>query len=60
MSAFLYLLYNATIITGVLLTKGVVMRTMNEILVDIVLAVGGTVTDKNNRNQLLNDWLSAI
>jgi len=36
------------------------MRPMNEILVDIVLAVGGTVTDPNNRNQLLADWLLAL
>jgi len=36
------------------------MRTMNEILADIVLAVGGTVTDPNNRNKLLRDWLNAL
>ena len=36
------------------------MRPMNEILVDIVLAVGGTVTDPDNRNQLLQDWLAAL
>jgi len=33
---------------------------MNEILVDIVLANGGTVTDPTNRNQLLADWLLAL
>jgi hypothetical protein len=33
---------------------------MNEILADIVVAVGGTVTDPDNRNQLLADWLLAI
>jgi hypothetical protein len=32
----------------------------NEILASIVIAVGGTVTDPNNRNQLLRDWLIAI
>lgn len=36
------------------------MRAMNEILSDIVLANGGTVTDPTNRNQLLRDWLNAI
>ena len=36
------------------------MRTMNQILIDIVLANGGTVTNPNNRNQLLKDWLAAI
>jgi len=36
------------------------MRTENEILADIVLAVGGTVTDPHNRNQLLADWLGAL
>ena len=33
---------------------------MNEILADIVVAVGGTVTDPTNRNQLLADWLLAL
>ncbi len=33
---------------------------MNKILADIVVALGGTVTDPNNRNQLLKDWLAAI
>ena len=32
----------------------------NQILVDIIVALGGTVTDPNNRNQLLKDWLAAI
>ena len=35
------------------------MRAMNEILADIVITVGGTVTNPNNRNSLLNDWLLA-
>tara|TARA_R110002020_G_scaffold257912_3_gene471591 strand:+ start:1222 stop:1329 length:108 start_codon:yes stop_codon:yes gene_type:complete len=33
---------------------------MNELLAEIVIAVGGTVTDQNNRNQLLKDWLLAL
>jgi len=36
------------------------MRTMNQILADIVAANNGTVTNLNNRNQLLQDWLTAI
>lgn len=36
------------------------MRTMNQILADIVLANGGTVSNPNNRNQLLQDWLTAV
>ncbi len=36
------------------------MSTRNEILALIVVAVGGTVTDPNNRNQLLKDWLAAL
>jgi len=32
---------------------------MNEILADIVIAKGGTVTDPTNRNSLLKDWLTA-
>ena len=36
------------------------MRTRNAILADIVIAVGGTVTDPDNRNQLLRDWLEAL
>jgi len=36
------------------------MRAMNQILVDIVIAAGGTVTNPNNRNSLLNDWLLAV
>lgn len=35
-------------------------RNRNEILVAIVLAVGGTVTDPTNRNLLLKDWLEAV
>jgi hypothetical protein len=33
---------------------------MNELLAQIVIAAGGTVTNPNNRNQLLKDWLLAI
>jgi len=33
---------------------------MNKILADIVVAAGGTVTNPNNRNQLLQDWLNAL
>ena len=36
------------------------MRIRNVILAEIVVAAGGTVTDPNNRNQLLSDWLGAI
>ena len=36
------------------------MKTMNELLAQIVVAAGGTVTDPNNRNQLLADWLLAL
>ncbi len=36
------------------------MRAMNVILADIVIANGGTVTNPNNRNQLLRDWLAAL
>ena len=32
----------------------------NEILAAIVTQLGGTVTDPNNRNSLLNDWLNAL
>ena len=32
---------------------------MNVILADIVIANGGTVTNPNNRNQLLSDWRDA-
>jgi len=39
---------------------GAVMRSMNELLADIVEAAGGTVTDRYNRNQLLKDWLNAL
>ena len=35
-------------------------RTRNIILADIVTANGGTVTDPNNRNSLLQDWLDAV
>ena len=33
---------------------------MNELLAQIVVAAGGTVTNPNNRNQLLQDWLLAL
>ena len=33
---------------------------MNELLAQIVIAAGGTVTNPNNRNQLLQDWLLAL
>ena len=33
---------------------------MNELLAQIVVAAGGTVTNPNNRNQLLADWLLAL
>ena len=36
------------------------MRNRNDILADIVVALGGTVTDASNRNQLLRDWLDAV
>jgi hypothetical protein len=36
------------------------MKTMNQLLVDIVIASGGTVTNPNNRNQLLKDWLLVV
>ena len=35
------------------------MSTRNKLLESIVLALGGTVTNPNNRNQLLYDWLIA-
>lgn len=34
--------------------------TRNELLVQIVIALGGTVTDPNNRNLLLQDWFNAL
>jgi len=33
---------------------------MNELLAQIVVAAGGTVTNPNNRNQLLADWLLVL
>lgn len=36
------------------------MASRNELLEQIVIAVGGTVRDPNNRNKLLEDWLCAI
>jgi len=39
---------------------GAVMRSINQILADIVIANGGAVSDINNRNQLLKDWLNAL
>lgn len=35
-------------------------RPQNIILNDIVVATGGTVTDPNNRNSLLQDWLDSL
>ena len=32
----------------------------NDLLADIVTASGGTITDRNNRNLLLKDWLNAV
>jgi hypothetical protein len=36
------------------------MNTMNYLLAQIVVANGGTVTNPQNRNQLLQDWLNAL
>jgi hypothetical protein len=36
------------------------MSIMNQLLAEIVVAAGGTVTDPDNRNQLLADWLLAL
>jgi len=33
---------------------------MNELLAQIVVAAGVTVTNPNNRNQLLADWLLVL
>jgi hypothetical protein len=30
----------------------------NQLLAQIILELGGTVTNPNNRNQLLKDWLA--
>jgi hypothetical protein len=35
-------------------------RPQNEILADIVVASGGTVTNPSNRNSLYNDWKNAV
>ena len=35
------------------------MKTMNQLLTEIIIKSGGTVTNPNNRNQLLKDWLEA-
>jgi hypothetical protein len=32
----------------------------NDLLADIVTASGGTITDRNNRNLLLKNWLEAV
>ncbi len=32
----------------------------NDLLADIVVAAGGVVTNKGNRNDLLQDWLDAV
>ncbi len=34
--------------------------TRNQLLAKIVIATGGAVTNPNNRNQLLRDWLNAL
>lgn len=39
---------------------GEIEMTMNKILSDIVIASDGTVSNPNNRSQLLRDWLSAL
>ncbi len=36
------------------------MSIQNEILASIVIALGGTVTEPNNRNQLIQDWLNTF
>ena len=36
------------------------MRNRNDILADIVIALGGVVTNASNRNQLLRDWLDSV
>ena len=36
------------------------MNTMNALLAQIVVSNGGTVTNPQNRNQLLQDWLNAL
>lgn len=36
------------------------MSIRNELLVDIVEANGCSVTDPNNRNELLHDWLVCV
>jgi len=36
------------------------MSIRNELLTQIVIAAGGSVTNPNNRNQLLKDWLAAL
>ena len=35
------------------------MSTRNKLLEQIVISLGATVTNPNNRNQLLQDWLNA-
>ena len=47
-----------TISGGVPVTGGA--RTRNAILADIVVKAGGTVTNPDNRNSLLQDWLDAL
>ena len=37
-----------------------VLMNRNQILVRIVRASNGVVTNPNNRNQLLRDWLAAL
>ena len=56
--------YNPAIYTRLLFSrhseKGCAGMSRNELIASIVVALGGTVTDPNNRNQLLRDWLAAL
>lgn len=36
------------------------MSTRNQIIIDIITALGGTVTNEKDRNVLLQDWLNAL
>ena len=36
------------------------MALRNDLILGIVVALGGTVRDSNNRNMLLEDWLIAL
>ena len=37
-----------------------IVMTSNELIAAIVVALGGTVSNEDNRNSLLNDWLMAV